>query len=59
MRAAFAKAIEDPQLKAEAKKAKMDLNYVSGDDALKVMHEVLNQPKDVVDEFSKYIKFGE
>lgn len=59
MRAAFAKAIEDPALKAEAKKAKMDLNYVSGDEALKVMKEVLNQPKDIVDEFSKYIKFGE
>ena len=59
MRAAFAKAIDDPQLKAEAKKAKMDLNYVSGDEALKVMHEVLNQPKDIVDEFSKYVKFGE
>ncbi|HET7197073.1 MAG TPA: tripartite tricarboxylate transporter substrate-binding protein [Burkholderiales bacterium] len=59
MRAAFAKAIDDPQLKAEAKKAKMDLNYVSGDQALKVMHEVLNQPKDIVDEFSKYVKFGE
>lgn len=59
MRAAFAKAIDDPQLKAEAAKAKMDLNYVSGDEALKVMHEVLNQPKDIVDEFSKYVKFGE
>lgn len=59
MRDAFAKAIEDPELKEEAKKAKMDLNYVTGDEALKVMKEVLAQPKDVVDEFSKYIKFGE
>jgi len=59
MRAAFAKAIDDPALTAEAKKAKMDLNYVSGDEALKVMREVLSQPKDIVDEFSKYIKFGE
>src|SRR5919197_1500753 len=59
LREAFAKAIEDPQLKAEAKKAKMDLNYVSADEALKVMKEVLSQPKDIVDEFSKYIKFGE
>lgn len=59
MRAAFAKAIDDPALKAEAKKAKMDLNYVSGDEALKVMKDVLTQPKDIVDEFSKYIKFGE
>jgi hypothetical protein len=27
--------------------------------AVKVMNEVLSQPKDIVDEFSKYIKFGE
>lgn len=59
MRAAFAKAIDDPACKAEAKKAKSELNFVDGEQALKVMHEVLNQPKDVVDEFSKYVKFGE
>lgn len=56
---AMVKAIEDPALKAEATKAKMDLNYVSGEDAVKVMNEVLSQPKDVVDEFRKYVKFGE
>jgi tripartite-type tricarboxylate transporter receptor subunit TctC len=55
----MARAIEDPALKAEAKKAKMDLNFVSGGEALKVMNEVLSQPKDVVDEFRKYVKFGE
>jgi tripartite-type tricarboxylate transporter receptor subunit TctC len=59
MRKAFADTIADPKLKAEAKKAKTELNFVDGDEALKVMHEVLNQPKDVVAEFSKYIKFGE
>ncbi len=59
LREAFAKAIKDPKLMAEAKKAKMDLNFVPGDEALKVIKEVLTQPKDIVDEFSKYIKFGE
>jgi tripartite-type tricarboxylate transporter receptor subunit TctC len=59
MREAFAKAIKDADLVAEAKKAKMDLEFVHGDDAVKVMREVLSQPKDIVDEFSKYIKFGE
>ena len=59
MRAAFAAAIKDPELIAEGKKAKMELEYVSGDEAVKVMKDVLAQPKDVVDEFSKYIKFGE
>jgi tripartite-type tricarboxylate transporter receptor subunit TctC len=59
MREAFAKAIADKDLIAEANKAKMDLNYVSGDEAQKMLKEVLEQPKDVVDEVSKYIKFGE
>jgi len=26
---------------------------------VKVLKEVLSQPKDIVDEFSKYVKFGE
>jgi tripartite-type tricarboxylate transporter receptor subunit TctC len=59
MEDAFAKAIRDPDLIAEAKKARLDLEFVSGAEALKVMKEVLSQPKDVVDEFAKYIKFGE
>jgi tripartite-type tricarboxylate transporter receptor subunit TctC len=58
-RDAFAATIKDPALVAESKKAKFDLEYTSGDEALKVMHSVLSQPKDIVDEFSKYIKFGE
>ena len=59
MREAFARAIEDKALVAEATKASMDLNYVGADVAVKVMKEMLSQPKDVVDEFSKYVKFGE
>src|SRR5437588_7527459 len=58
-REAFAATIKDPALVAEANKAQFDLEYTSGDEALKVMKEVLSQPKDIVDEFSKYIKFGE
>jgi tripartite-type tricarboxylate transporter receptor subunit TctC len=59
MRDAFAQAIKDPELMAEAKKSKMDLEYMPGDEALRIMKEVLGQPKDVVEEFGKYIKFGE
>jgi tripartite-type tricarboxylate transporter receptor subunit TctC len=59
MREAFANAIKDAELVAEGKKAKMELEFVHGDEAVKVMKEVLSQPKDVVDEFSKYVKFGE
>src|SRR6476646_4487947 len=59
MRKAFAETIADKALVAEATKASMDLNYVGADVAVKVMKYMLSQPKDVVDEFSKYVKFGE
>jgi tripartite-type tricarboxylate transporter receptor subunit TctC len=59
MREAFDKAIKDPELQAEAKKSKLRLHFMSGDQTLKIVTEVLAQPKDVVDEFSKYVKFGE
>jgi len=59
VREAFAAALKDPELVAEATKAKMELEYTSGEETLKILTEVLSQPKDVVDEFSKYIKFGE
>src|SRR5438105_1419459 len=58
-REAFAATIKDPALVAEANKAKFDLEYTSGEEAMRVLKEVLSQPKDIVDEFSKYVKFGE
>src|SRR6267142_3967544 len=58
-RDAFAATIKDPALVAESQKAQFDLEYTSGDQAMKVLKEVLSQPKDIVDEFSKYVKFGE
>ena len=58
-REAFASTIKDPALVAEATKAQFDLDYTSGDEAVRILKEVLSQPKDIVAEFSKYIKFGE
>ena len=59
MQEAFRNVIKDPELVADAKKARRELNFISGDEVLKILNEMLSQPKDVVDEFSKYIKFGE
>src|SRR5690242_12386983 len=56
---AYAATIKDPATQAEAKKTQQDLEYTSGEEAQKVLKEVLTQPKDIVDEFSKYVKFGE
>jgi len=59
MRDAFAATIGDPATQAEAKKTQQDLEYTSGEEAEKILKEVLSQPKDIIAEFSKYIKFGE
>ena len=59
MREAFSKVVNDKELEAEGKKAKIDLEYLPCDQAQKILVEVLHQPKEIVDEFSKYIKFGE
>ena len=54
---AFAKVAKDPELKAEAKKLKMDVDYTPGEEILKVIDFAFNQPEDVVKEFSKHVKF--
>jgi hypothetical protein len=59
LREAFARTIKDPELETEGRKAKLDMEFTPGDEAVKILREVMNQPKDIVDEFSKYIKFGE
>ncbi|MFB3884268.1 MAG: Bug family tripartite tricarboxylate transporter substrate binding protein [Thermodesulfobacteriota bacterium] len=57
LRDAFAKVAKDPDLREEAKKSRMEVSYTSGDECLKVLNYLLNQPKDIVEEFGKYIKF--
>jgi tripartite-type tricarboxylate transporter receptor subunit TctC len=57
LRDAFAKAAEDPELRKEADKMMMEVEYVPADDCMKEMQFFLNQPQDVVNEFRKFIKF--
>ena len=57
LRDAFAKALRDPELQADAKKMGLELEYVPPEDCLKVMNYILNQPPDIINEFSKYVKF--
>jgi hypothetical protein len=50
LRKAFDDAFKDPQLLAEAKQRKMDVNPVSGADIEKLVAEVYATPPDVVTE---------
>ncbi len=57
LRDAFSKALKDPELKKDAKKNQMDVQYVPPKECLKLVNYILNQPDDVVSKVSKYIKF--
>src|ERR671914_43206 len=56
LREAFAKAIKDPELVAEAKKAKIDVQFISHEQVLKDFTGLLNQTPETLKEMGKYIK---
>ncbi len=55
LRDAFAKAAKDPELQEDSEKIRMPVQYVTAEESLEVTNFVLNQPKPVIEEFSKYI----
>ena len=55
LREAFAKALKDPALLAEAKKARMDVEYTSGEELESLIKEVLDQPPEVVEQAKKFM----
>ncbi|MFH1123134.1 MAG: tripartite tricarboxylate transporter substrate-binding protein [Pseudomonadota bacterium] len=57
LREAFAKTAADPEAKKDAQKNMMEVDYIPGDEIMKVVQSVLNQPADVIKEFSKFVKF--
>lgn len=56
LREAFSKAVKDPELLAEAKKAKIDFSYISPEQVLKDFTALLNQTPETLREMGKYIK---
>jgi tripartite-type tricarboxylate transporter receptor subunit TctC len=57
LRDAFAKVAMDPELKVDARKLMMDVEYVPAADCLKAIQFLFGQPPEIVAEFGKYIKF--
>jgi tripartite-type tricarboxylate transporter receptor subunit TctC len=58
LRDALAKTVTDPQFLAEAKKAKIHMEYLSSDVVAKGFGELLNQPPNVLDAMNRYLKVG-
>jgi hypothetical protein len=55
MRAAYAKAMADPALLDEAKRGKMEVEYVPGEELEKLAEKMLSQPPGVVTRVKKLL----
>lgn len=53
LRAAFKATMDDPAFLADAKKRKMDLEYMSGEKVQKIVAKTIAAPKSVVERFKK------
>jgi tripartite-type tricarboxylate transporter receptor subunit TctC len=53
LRAAFKATMEDPAFLADARKRKMDLEYMSGEEVQKIVNKTIAAPKSVVERFKK------
>jgi tripartite-type tricarboxylate transporter receptor subunit TctC len=56
LREAYMKAFKEPELLAEAKKARMEVTLQAGEDVEKDMRDAVNQPKDVVARVKKLME---
>jgi tripartite-type tricarboxylate transporter receptor subunit TctC len=56
LREAYAKALKDPELIAEAKKARMDMEPVSGDELQALTKRLMTQPAAVVQRVKKVLE---
>jgi tripartite-type tricarboxylate transporter receptor subunit TctC len=58
LREALAKALRDPELKAEGDKAKIEFQHIPHEEVTKHFAALLQQPPEVLKEMVKHIKFG-
>lgn len=57
LREAFKGTIKDQQFQQEAKKVRMDFEFVPPEKCLEIIKFVLNQPPEVVKELNRFVKF--
>jgi tripartite-type tricarboxylate transporter receptor subunit TctC len=57
-REAFRRMTQDREFEAEAERAGFEINYVTGDVALRTIREVLSAPADVVKVFRQFFQFN-
>lgn len=55
LRESFRQALKDPELLAEAKKMRMDVEYTSGEELEALLRDVLSQPLEVIEQARKIL----
>ena len=55
LREAYAKAMRDPELTAEANKGKMDMDRSTAEDLQTLLKEIMDQSRGVVDQVKKIL----
>ena len=55
LRESFRNVLKDSELLAEAKRARMEVEYAAGEDLEALVKEVLNQPPEVVEQAKKIL----
>jgi hypothetical protein len=55
LREAYARALKDAELLAEAKNAKMDVDHSTPEELQSLLKEVMNQPKEVIERVKKLL----
>jgi len=56
LREAYLKTFRDPEVIAEAKKSRLDLELLSGEDVEREMREVMTQPREVIERVKKLME---
>lgn len=56
LREALAKTVADPEFQAAAKKANIDMSYISAQNVTKGFNEIMNQPPQVLEAMKKYLQ---
>ena len=55
LRRAYVQALKDPELLAEARRSKMDIDPVTGEELQTLIQEVMNQPAEVIERAKKFL----
>jgi tripartite-type tricarboxylate transporter receptor subunit TctC len=55
LREAYVQSIRDPELLAEAKKSRMDVDPSTGEELQTLLNEILNQPPEVIERVKKIL----